>query len=46
MYATRYFPALMVGILVLSTLLFAGYVHAQSEPRKGVKKGSSLWLID
>src|SRR3989338_3240388 len=31
MYATRYFFALMVGILVLSTLLFSGYVHAQGE---------------
>ena len=32
MYATRYFSALRVGALVLSTLLFAGYVHAQGEP--------------
>jgi len=47
MYATRYFFALMVGILVLSTLLFAGYVHAQSEPidevyKKALKEGGVL----
>ncbi|OGQ66247.1 MAG: hypothetical protein A2W73_01640 [Deltaproteobacteria bacterium RIFCSPLOWO2_12_55_13] len=38
MYATRYFSALRVGALVLSTLLFAGYVHAQSEPIDEVYK--------
>ena len=38
MYATRYFSALRVGALVLSTLLFAGYVHAQGEPIDEVHK--------
>ncbi|MEK6562110.1 MAG: hypothetical protein AABZ59_02920, partial [Candidatus Binatota bacterium] len=47
MYATRYFFALMVGAVVLSTLLFAGYVHAQSEPidevhKKALKEGGVL----
>jgi len=47
MYATRYFFALMVGALVLSTLLFAGYVHAQGEPidevhKKALKEGGTL----
>jgi ABC-type Fe3+ transport system substrate-binding protein len=47
MYATRYFFALMVGAVVLSTLLFAGYVHAQSEPidevhKKALKEGGTL----
>ncbi|MEK7335778.1 MAG: extracellular solute-binding protein, partial [Candidatus Binatota bacterium] len=39
--------ALMVGAVVLSTLLFAGYVHAQSEPidevhKKALKEGGVL----
>src|SRR3990167_117795 len=47
MNTTRYFSALMVGILVLSTLLFAGYVHAQGEPidevhKKALKEGGVL----
>ncbi|MBI2350477.1 MAG: extracellular solute-binding protein [Deltaproteobacteria bacterium] len=47
MYATRYFFALMVGAVVLSTLLFAGYVHAQGEPidevhKKALKEGGTL----
>jgi len=47
MYAMRYFFALMVGALVLSTLLFAGYVHAQGEPmdevhKKALKEGGTL----
>ncbi|MEK7379043.1 MAG: extracellular solute-binding protein [Candidatus Binatota bacterium] len=47
MNATRYFSALMVGAVVLSTLLFAGYVHAQGEPidevhKKALKEGGVL----